>query len=435
MSLDWISEPVAEGAECGPDLQIAADPQFMEYYFNAESRLPERYLLPSVFDPTSIRIRDEESRITALLRRSRDVRLLTLLARFQILAGKLRGFADAVAAIDRLLEAWPDAANPTMEGGRRARIEALETLASTPWVVMPLQYLPLNGNPEITLRRYQVASGEATARAGEEDLNAQMILDQLRSPAARAGVEALMRDLGRAEAALDSIADFSASRGRPLDFARPLSVIEDIGAMVALALPDLALVQVAAALPEAAEVAAADPLAAPVLRPPGIAETAPAGQLGSQGEARATLAAIETWLAANEPSSAALLLVTQARQLVGRPLVEALEALLPADAANAVIDLGAATGFRLNMDRLKALTGAGYDSNITGPGLTARPDPLPPRISTRAEVAAWMRAVEIWYRQNEPTSPIPLLLVRGRSWLDKDFESILAELLPNAKPS
>ena len=60
---------------------------------------------------------------------------------------------------------------------------------------------------------------------------------------------------------------------------------------------------------------------------------------------------------------------------------------------------------------------------------------LPPRISTRAEVAAWMRAVEIWYRQNEPTSPIPLLLVRGRSWLDKDFESILAELLPNAKPS
>jgi len=129
------------------------------------------------------------------------------------------------------------------------------------------------------------------------------------------------------------------------------------------------------------------------------------------------------------------LLVTQARQLVGRPLVEALEALLPADASKAVIDLGSATGFRLTMDRMKALTGAGYDASITGPGLAARPDPLPPRIASRSELAAHMRAVELWYRQNEPASPIPLLLSRGRNWLDKDFESILAELLPVTKPS
>lgn len=443
MAFDWISDPVAEGAECGSDLQSVADPQFMEYYFDAESRLPERYLLPTVFDPSSVRLREEESRITALLRRSRDIRLLTLLARFQILAGKAPGFANSVEAIARLLHRWPDAAIPTMENGRRTRFEALETLASMPWVVMPLRYLPLTGNPEVTLRRYQVASGEASPRDGEEDLSTAQILDQLRSPATRAITEGVFRDLTRAGAALDEIADFCAGQNRVVDFSPTMAALDEIATLIRLGFPDLP--QPGAPAPDALSDALSDaapalatppePAAAPVMRPPGTAETPAAAAPASPAEVRATLAAAETYLARHEPSSAALLLVAQARQLVGRPLVEALETLLPADAAKAAIDFGPSVGFRLSMDRLKALTGAAFAPDATGPALAPRPDPLPPQLASRAELAAHLRAVELWYRRHEPASPIPLLLARARNWLDKDFEAILAEVMPEAGTS
>jgi type VI secretion system protein ImpA len=428
LSLEWITDPVSEGAECGPDLQIAADPAFMDYYFDAERRLPERYLLPTVFDPATIRIREEESRILPLLRRSRDIRLLALLARFQILAGKAKGFADSVEAIAHLLKIRPESAIPTTGNGNRARYDALETLANTTWVVMPLRYLPLTGNPEVTLRRHQVASGKASARADEEDLSAPQILEQLRSAATRAVTVALFADVTRAAAALSDIADICASHNRAVDYSPTLDVLEDIQALIRQAFPDLQ----ANATPPAPSAETAPPSASPVQRPPGASDIPAAADLASSGEVRATLAAAEAYLARHEPSSAALLLVTQARQLVGRPLVEALEALLPASAAKAAIDFGPSVGFRLSMDRMKALTGATFPPDGAAAGLTQRPDPLPPRLASRSEVASHIRAVELWYRRNEPASPIPILLARARGWLDKDFEAILAEVLPSA---
>lgn len=431
MALDWIKDLVSDSDPCGPDLQAIGDPQFMEYYFNAESRLPERYLLPTVFDPSSIKIRDEESRITALLKRSRDLRLLTLLTRFQILAGKARGFAEAAEATADVLELWPEEANPPLATARRARFDALETLASTPWVVMPLQYLPLTGSPEVTLRRYLVASGEASPREDEEEVNPALILDQLRNPGSRAVTEANLAALERAHRAFDRISDLTAEQGRPVDLSRPMDVMERIGTLIREVFPDIRAAAAVAA-PEAQSAAQSD--TAPLVRPPTIADPPAAGSLSSQAEARATLVAIETYLARNEPSSATLLLVAQARQLVGKPLVTALEALLPADAAKATIDFGPQTGFRMTMERLKALTGDMFEGDAAIP-LASQPDPLPPRITTRPELAAHMRSVELWYRQNEPASPIPILLGRARSWLDKDFESILAEVMPMANAS
>ncbi|PYF09872.1 hypothetical protein C8J30_1064 [Rhodobacter viridis] len=97
------------------------------------------------------------------------------------------------------------------------------------------------------------------------------------------------------------------------------------------------------------------------------------------------LDALERHLAQTDPSSVALLLVTQARLLVGKSLVEA-----------------------------------------PGP-----PPPPAPILRERADMAAQMRAIEAWYRRNEPTSPIPVLLARARVSLDRDFETLVAELLPN----
>ena len=61
------------------------------------------------------------------------------------------------------------------------------------------------------------------------------------------------------------------------------------------------------------------------------------GLIKSQAEAAAALLAVETYFAAHEPSSPALILVHQARALVGKPLTHSLEILLPEAAPRAII--------------------------------------------------------------------------------------------------
>lgn len=164
------------------------------------------------------------------------------------------------------------------------------------------------------------------------------------------------------------------------------------------------------------------------LRAPPVAQAGGAAEITSPAAVKVTLAAVERYLAQTEPSSATLLLVTQARLLVGKTLVEALETLLPGEAAKAVVDFGPTTGFALSMDKLKMLAAEARPAMGEESALSP---PQPPVLRERADVAAQLRAVESWYRRNEPASPIPLLLTRARTYLDKDFEAILSELLPS----
>lgn len=122
MSLDWISTPIADDAPCGPDLDASDDPVFVEYYFDALGRLPERYIKPGkmnyeggkavqitpdeVFDHRSVDIKTEAATLTGLLERSRDLRLLSLWAQFECLAGRLEPLADVIETIADALTAF-----------------------------------------------------------------------------------------------------------------------------------------------------------------------------------------------------------------------------------------------------------------------------------------------------------------------------------------
>ncbi|PTV95975.1 type VI secretion system protein ImpA [Rhodobacter aestuarii] len=430
--MDWLTDPISDEAPCGPDLEKTGDAEFIEYYFAAESELPERYLMPQVFDPASIDYRKESTKIEALLKRSRDLRLLSLLARFAILSGRVKEFAQALESMVALLETWPEAAHPALPARGSARRVALDCLSSTPWVVMPIQYLPLNGMAEVTLRRHQVATGEASARDGEETSTAAQIMDMLRSPGNSAKAAATQEALSRAAAALTKIADICTkipAKQMQLDFARPLAAIAQAQELIASADPTLAVWAGDAAAPETeAEPASTETAAgAPevILRAPSVSGASSAPAIESMAQVKVVLSALEAHLARTEPSSVALLLVTQARLLIGKSLVEALETLLPAEASKATVDFGPASGFSLSMDRLKALASETTETAETD---TLSP-PQAPSLRNRADIAAQMRAVEAWYRTNEPTSPIPLLLTRARNSLDKDFEALVTELL------
>ncbi|HRM75382.1 MAG TPA: type VI secretion system ImpA family N-terminal domain-containing protein, partial [Paracoccus sp. (in: a-proteobacteria)] len=146
-----LLDPISPESPCGPDLERQDDPDFLDYYFEAESRLPERYFTPGLapdgredrlFDPRSIELPAETKIINGLLKRSRDLRLLSLLARFQILAGRLEEFSATLEDIAAVMAQWPEALHP-VGAERRA---AIDSLNSQPASVMPLLHLSILPN-------------------------------------------------------------------------------------------------------------------------------------------------------------------------------------------------------------------------------------------------------------------------------------------------
>jgi len=53
-------------------------------------------------------------------------------------------------------------------------------------------------------------------------------------------------------------------------------------------------------------------------------------------------------------------------------------------------------------------------------------------IQTRADVIKALGLICDFYRQNEPSSPVPLILQRGLRLVDKDFMAIMSDLTPDA---
>ena len=149
------------------------------------------------------------------------------------------------------------------------------------------------------------------------------------------------------------------------------------------------------------------------------------GPVPNHATAKAALEAVEGYFAAVEPSAPALLLIRQAQDLIGKPLTEALDVLLPTMSSNAMVDFGSEEGFFMNVDRLRQLAAyelpAGAGSIDTGPA-------EPVECENREQAAALISAVENFFRQTEPSSPVPILLFKAKTYLNRDFSSILSDL-------
>ncbi|MDE0849850.1 type VI secretion system ImpA family N-terminal domain-containing protein [Yoonia sp.] len=447
MTFDWLKDPVSDDAPCGANLESTDDEPFLDYYYEAESRMPERFFMPAVeaggkvvkaaqlFDRQSVDHKSELAEITKLLKRTRDLRLLSLLARFMILAGRLPQYAEALVAIADVLEVFPNDAHPTDVSERRG---TLEELGSNVSVVLPLQYAEIAGPGEVSLRRQLVALGSATARAGEDGLNTGKLIGEISAPGNSKPVEQVHAALNIALSALSRIR--SACLRNEVNPFNPgiepaeAAITEMLG-MIQSGRPDL--------VPWAAEDAVDDEESddssdedsddhdTDTPTPSGgKASTAAAivvTKIPNRAAALATIKAIESYFATHEPSSPALLLVTQSRLLFGRPLVEALETLLPEQSERAKIDFGAETGFVLDMTRLKLLASEAASVAQSADDEDAGPDP---EVTNRSDVAGHLSALDEFYRAREPASPIPVLLFRARTYLEKDFSSIVTEIIP-----
>lgn len=434
MRLEDLLKPISPDAPCGDDLLNADDPDFIDYYFNVEDRLPTSYfnvVRGTLFDAKTIDHKAETGQIDALLKRSRDLRLVVLEAKFQVLAGRFKGFADAVLGVAGLIEAYPDAVHPVDPLDRRNAIEELNALAT---IAAPLEYAPLFTDKrygDVLYRAYATGSGKIAPREGEKPGDSSAVLSALGSSDNIAVVDALHAQINALLAGLstiETVCQTGPGRFTPtLDRLR--GRLNDLQEMILLARSDLGD---AAPAPGGADGDTPEDGGIPGASAGGATTftvTATPAGLPDHRAAWRMLGTVEVYFATREPSSVALILVIQARKLVGRPLVEAMDTLLEATSSYAVLNLGD-NNMMMTMARMRDLVAYAPFSPTDQWEIPIEGDEEMPEIVSRDHAVAVLKLIEDYFRIREPGSPITILLFKARNMMTKDFNAIVRELLP-----
>lgn len=445
MRYDTLLEPISEDQPCGPDLLLEDDDDYIEYYFEAIDRVPMRFITNQetgeIFDRKSIDLKKETAAIGKLLERSRCLRLLMLEAQFQALAGKVVGFSECLETAAALLETYWHDVNPRIdEGDATERRNALELLNEIGQVVMPLEHAPLIEDRRagrISFRDYEVASGAKEARNGEKPAaDSGAILTALQSADNAAEVDRLHAALTSAHgncARIKNTCMLADSAAFSPQLGNLEEILADMLRLFAEARPDLAGGGEQEGAEAGGEVSIGEdgqPTEAPASIAPASGPPVAVGQIPNHATAKAALVAVEGYFAAIEPSAPALLLIRQAQELIGKPLTVALDVLLPGRSANAVVDFGSEEGFMINADRLRQLASAQVPADT--PAIDTGPAE-PVDCQNRDQAAALISAVETFFRQTEPSSPVPILLFKAKTYLNRDFSSILSDLFQHVE--
>ncbi|MBR0869381.1 type VI secretion system ImpA family N-terminal domain-containing protein [Bradyrhizobium tropiciagri] len=420
-----LTQPIDPESPCGPDLDAAGDIQYLNFFAAAESLLPMSYFEVvnangerGRFDPKAIDIAGQFTAAQPLLARTRDLRLTMLLAKFSILNRDLDGFLSCLKATTQLLREQWDSVHPRGEDGDYAfRAVTVEAIDVFPTVINPLQFLPLIENRRhgsLNYRAYQIAKGEIPAADADVDLPdlgtieriiAETDLDTLKAVSARCSAVA-------AEiAGIKSIWHEKLNSGQPVSLERLAGVANGMAAWLA------------------GLVTARDPAAiAPSQDEPSQTERQlpiePAGAVASPGQASAALAAAADYFARQEPSNPALLLVRQAQDMVGKSFIEVMRMLMPAHVESAAINIGRDKVFDLPIERMAEFATtipAEAESDAQGADFVAK---------NRAQALDLLTKVATFFRAAEPSSPIPFLVDRARELAQRDFLSLLKEVLP-----
>ena len=448
-----LGAPLSEAEPCGPDLDLGGDADYMNYVARAEGVLPTTFFSGpdgKAFDRSSIDFDAEFATIGPLLARTHDCRLLVILAKLLVLNRDLAGFIGCLGLIDGVLKQhWDDVHPQAFEGDFGIRTAALESLDDMPTVVLPLQYTPLINHRRlgsISYRSWMIATGETKPREGEEIVEAAAIQSALTEEELPVLIERRAQ-FHAMSAALANIRE---------------TCVDRVGADRAAKLERLpALAEKIAALFESV-IAARDPTQA-TAKADGAAETGssastvPAGAVASTRDVAEALAAIAAYFARHEPSSPALLLVRQAEQLMGKSFLEVMRILMPNQVEQAAIQIGKEQVFDLPIERLSAFaevaTETQYtledvaaeieqteispeqeaDTNSEAIDTGAAPAAAPARriqAKSRADAIRLLDQIGSYYRIAEPSSPVPFLTDRARSYAERDFLSLLKELLP-----
>jgi type VI secretion system protein ImpA len=424
--ISTLLEPVSAESPCGPDLDLAGDADFLSALAGGESLLPGQFFQKHDGDqerPYPSGSRDFQPQIKAIvtsLNRSRDIRLLIILAKYFILDRKLAEFVETVELVAQLTKTFWDDVNPKGEDGNFAlRVAALQALDDRPHVILPLQFTPLIRHPRagIFTWRSKVLADGGEPREGEA-VPTQAELKEAFATVDLAEIVERRDRFARLAAALETIRTTTAERvghAECADLPLALGVSRDIlGFLDAI----VGQREPAAALAPPGEPGGGEPQAAA----DGGAVPSGAAGLADAAAVAASLAGVAAYFEQFEPSSPALLLVRNAERLVGKTFAEVMEILLPEQVGAAAIEIGRKQTFAVPVARLSA--------GAAPPSEASLEPPPPALVSDRAAALSQLRKIETFYAEHEPTSPVPFFCERARKLAVQDFLSILNEILP-----
>lgn len=417
-----LCTPIAEADPCGPDLDLAGDIDYLNFFAQVEGILPASFfdaLDGTPFDRASVDLAGQLEAIKPLIARTRDIRLLIMQARLQILNRDLAGFAVSLAAAAYWLEGFWDQVHPRPEGGEViARSNAIAAL-DIPTVIFPLQYAFLFDARRlgaITYRALMIATDEVKPRSGEEKLAASAIMEA-RGDANPAALAAVRKHIAMLKSALDRIRKAFATQSLSAGLDNLPALVGKIQAFID---PVEAAKVSAVEAEEGQDTASASPVG------PGPTSLA---------EASEALAAIADYYSRREPSSPTLPLVRQAHQLIGKSFIEVISILVPTHMDKAAFQIGGDQVFELPIGKLSDLSvnvrppvnGVGDAGDGTGPGGAATPRF---EVGSRARAIALLDQVQRYFRSSEPSSPVPMLCERARAFAERDFMAVLRDVLP-----
>jgi type VI secretion system protein ImpA len=435
LKLTELTAPISDAEPCGPDLDLAGDSDFLNVIARAEGLLPTTFFsgpegLP--FGRSAIDLDAEMKAAQPLLARTRDLRLLVLLAKLSVLSRDLNSFTACVGAVAALLESRWDEVHPRGEGGEFAvRAAVIETLNDSAPVVMPLQYTPFVQSSRfgaICYRDVMVANSEVAAREGEEFADRAKIdraLMDVELPVlvtSRSAFEGLQASLSAIQKACNERATSSQTISLENVLALVRKIFTLLNDVIAKRDPSAAI-----AVP-VAENAEADLAAAPVVI---------SSSLRSNADVAAALDAVDGYFSRCEPSNPALLLARQARQLIGKSLLEVLQILMPTQIGEAKFRIGGSQSLEIPIESLAAVATVGPVAAEPGGELPAETAPTElsaesglPKAGSRQEAFALLEQIGVYYRVTEPSSPISLIVDRARGFANRDFLAVLEDLMP-----
>ncbi len=417
---DRYLQPLSDEEPSGPDL-YETDPPFAAFLDSSEEILPERF---TEFDRAEVDFRELFKQIEGFLDRTRDLRLLTLLAQLSILAGNVGQFAATIRLIRALVEHQWDTIHPCDAAlGFMGRMSTLELLVSRPTIVLPLEAAPLfksRRSGPISYRTIAIAKGKLTARSDETTLSLGALEAALSSnDVEQEEIETLRADLASITEAVDAIMKICDEKLEEAgaDATSPaLGPVRDLAQTILAELGEL--LGEPAGTADAGDGEEGDAEGGVNASETIAGSALPAGAIANAAQAREILKAVERYFIRFEPSHPAVFLVREACGLVGRSYLDALRILMPRRFGDASLVLGR-NGLTLSNDRLQEL------NDFDGMNEDDLEGFEPPEIASRGDAMAHIASVRAFFSSREPTSPIPLLLEHAQGMSSSSFETLL----------
>ena len=432
IDLAVLTSPVPGENPCGPDLDAEGDADYLNFFASVDAVFPASFFEVKDedgnirrFDPKGHDLDAKIEAAKAFLGRTRDLRLIVLLAKLSILGKDLQGFSICIEAIAELLDRQWERVHPRGEGDdfsyRQMAIEALDVM---PTVVIPFQFLPIaesRRHGSVSYRTWLMAKGEVAPRADDTFLDATAVthvFDQVDLERLKATTASYVALAACFERVCRLWTEKAPSSGM-LNLDRVVQIVAGIVSLLESVVRrrDPAAIE---AVPETEEalggslIGASDPAYA-------------SSRVASVAAAAAALSGVAAYFGRLEPSSPALLLVRQAEHLLGKSFAEAIHILVPNHAETAAINIGRGWVFDLSVDRMAALVNGAETQEPTSPDA---PEPVY-SVTNRGQALALLEQVSAFFRNVEPSSPVPFLADRARELAQRDFLSLLIDVLPS----